>query len=78
MPSQPITSFTYDGTDGGKSPKSYWFTHTLGDVVSQCLNAGFSLARLTEHPHSNREVDYDIYEGQDAQLPMCYTLIAYS
>ncbi len=69
---------TYDGTDGGKSPKSYWFTHTLGDVVSQCINAGFSLARLTEYPHSNREVDYDIYEGQDAQLPMCYTLIAYS
>jgi SAM-dependent methyltransferase len=69
---------TYDGTNDGKAPTSYWFTHTLGDVVSECISAGFSIASLTEYPHSNREVEYDIYERQDAQLPMCFTLIAYS
>lgn len=67
---------TYDGTDAGKGARSYWFAHPMGAIVTAIAAAGLRMERLTEHPHSNREVDYDRYEGQTAQLPLCYTLIA--
>lgn len=69
-------AITYDGHSDQKAGISYWYIHTLGDIVTACLNAGLVLERLTEHAHSNREVDYDIYEGRPAQLPMSYTLVA--
>ncbi|MBC55420.1 MAG: SAM-dependent methyltransferase [Confluentimicrobium sp.] len=69
-------AITYDGSEGGEAPASYWFTHTLGAVVTACASAGFVIERLTEYPHSNREVDYDIYQGRDPQIPMCFTLVA--
>lgn len=75
----PITwseTITYDGSAGVAGPTSYWFTHGLGEIVTACINSGMALERLTEHPHSNREVEYDIYEGQAAQIPMCFTLVA--
>ncbi|KTS73489.1 methylase [Pseudomonas oryzihabitans] len=66
----------YDGQDHGQGASSYWHIHTLGAIVSGCLQAGLVLRRLEEHPHSNREVDYDLYENQVAQLPMSFTLVA--
>ena len=69
-------TITYDGSPGEPGPTSYWFTHGLGEIVTACADAGFAIERLSEHPHSNREVDYDIYEGQEAQIPMSYTLVA--
>ena len=69
-------AITYDGTDGGRTPASYWFVHTMGDIVTACAGAGLMLERLTEHPHSNREVEYDQYEGREPQLPLCFTLVA--
>lgn len=69
-------SITYDGVDHGPAATGYWFAHSLGDTVTACVEAGLRLERLTEHPHSNREPDYDIYCNQEAQIPMCYTLIA--
>jgi len=69
-------AITYDGTDGGKSPASYWFVHSMGDILTACVGAGLVLERLTEHPHSNREVDYDQYERREPQLPLCFTLVA--
>lgn len=67
---------TYDGSQHGSGATGYWFIHTLGEIVSACVGSGMSLQLLEEHPHSNREVDYDIYEHQPAQLPLCYTLVA--
>ena len=69
-------TITYDGSDGVAGPALFWFSHTMGDIVTACVRAGFEIERLTEHPHSNREVDYDIYEGREAQVPMCFTLVA--
>lgn len=69
-------AMTYDGSKAQTRVESYWFTHTLGDIVSACAAAGFTIERLTEHPHSNREVDYDVYTRRREQLPMCYTLVA--
>ena len=34
------------------------------------------ITKLEEFPHSIREVEYDIFAGQSAQLPMCYLLQA--
>lgn len=67
---------SYDGEDHGKGTASYWFFHPLGSIVTECIAAGLALQRLQEHPHSNREKDYDIYSGQAAQMPMSYTLVA--
>ncbi len=69
-------TITYDGSAGEPGPTSYWFTHGLGEIVTACAAAGLRVERLSEHPHSNREPDYDIYEDQPAQLPLCYTLVA--
>ncbi len=55
---------TYDGSDGGNGETSYWFLHTMGDIVTSCVQAGLTIEGLTEHSHSNREVAYDQYEGQ--------------
>jgi len=67
---------TYDGTNGGITPASYWFVRTMGDILTACAGAGLMLERLTEHPHSNREVEYDQYERREPQLPLCFTLVA--
>ncbi len=69
-------TITYDGSKGQAGPQSFWFFHTMGEIVTACVQAGLEIERLTEHPHSIREVDYDIYEGRDAQVPMCFTLVA--
>ena len=66
----------YDGSAAGKAPPSYWHFHTMGDIVTGCVRAGLQILELTEYPHSNREVDYDVYVGNEAQLPLCYTLVA--
>lgn len=68
--------FSYDGQDHGTGKTSYWFPHTLGEIVTSCVRAGLQIERLTEHGHSNREPEYDLYEGRAAQIPMSYTLVA--
>lgn len=66
----------YDGSAVEKAPPSYWHFQTMGAIVTGCAQAGLQVVELTEYPHSNREVDYDIYVGNQAQLPLCYTLVA--
>lgn len=66
----------YDGSATAKAPPSYWQFHTMATIITGCVKAGLQIAELHEYPHSNREVDYDIYLGNAAQLPLCYTLIA--
>ena len=68
-------TITYDGSPGEPGPTSYWFTHGLGEIVTACVQAGLVVEQLREHSHSNREVEYDIYEGREAQIPMCFTLV---
>ena len=69
-------AITYDGTDPGPVPENHWFVHTLSAIVQASLNAGLRLDRLNEFPHSIREVDYDIYEDQEAQIPMSFLMCA--
>jgi len=69
-------AIVYDGTEAPIAGTSYWFPHTVGDVLNATIAAGLAIERFTEYPHSNREVDYAVYEGREAQLPMCYLLRA--
>jgi len=69
-------AITYDGTTHNDAPESHWFIHTLGAIVQGALDAGLCLTQLQEFPHSIREVEYDIYEGQSAQVPMSFLLRA--
>ncbi len=68
-------TITYDGSDRGKGPTSWWFSHTMGEIVSSAIESGLQVQRLDEYPHSNREVEFDIYEDRKARIPMCYTLV---
>lgn len=69
-------TFTYDGSDRLEAPASYWFVHTIGEIVTACAQAGLTIERLEEYPHSNREADYDLYRNRAAQMPMCFLLVA--
>jgi hypothetical protein len=42
-------AITYDGTDDGQTAASYWFVHTMGDILTACARAGLILERLTDH-----------------------------
>ena len=66
----------YDGKNEGEVSPSYWFIHKISDVLNGCTAAGLQIVQFDEFPHSNREVEYKCYEGQAAQLPMCYLLQA--
>lgn len=69
-------AITYDGSEGGKAPTGCWFSHTLGAIVTACIAAGLTIEMLSEHAHSNREAEFDIYQGQKSQMPLSFTLIA--
>lgn len=69
-------AITYDGTSKEVEIASYWFQHTMGEIVTAIARAGLRVEVLQEHAHSNREPEYDQYVGREAQVPMCYTLVA--
>jgi SAM-dependent methyltransferase len=69
-------AITYDGTVHDDAPETHWFIHRMSDVLTGCLTAGMQIIEFQEFAHSIREVDYDIYADQDAQLPMSFLLRA--
>ena len=69
-------SIVYEGQSAVAGPTSYWYVHTLGEVVSAAIGAHLQISHLQEYAHSNREELYDQYEHQPAQLPLCFTLTA--
>ena len=75
-PYQSDEAIVYDGSQPEATTSSYWFNHKFSDVITSCIDAGLSIVNVTEYAHSNREVDYDIYKDQEAQIPMCFSLIA--
>lgn len=75
-PSIEAEVITYDGSTPEGGAESYWFSHTLSHIFNSILDANFRITQFEEFAHSNREVDYAIYENQSAQVPMCYLLEA--
>ncbi len=69
-------AIVYEGQAETAGPTSYWFVHTLGDILNAAIGADLQISELQEYAHSNREELYDQYEYQSAQLPLCFTLVA--
>ena len=70
------TVITYDGSKHDGGVKSYWYIHTLSKIFTKIMDAKFQVTCFEEYAHSNREVDYSIYENAPTQIPMCYILKA--
>ncbi|MGE8068393.1 class I SAM-dependent methyltransferase [Pseudomonas sp. NPDC089569] len=66
----------YEGKVEQQVASSYWFVHPLCSIFSGAIAAGLDIRHFKEYPHSNREQVYDRYEGQEAQLPLCFTWVA--
>jgi SAM-dependent methyltransferase len=69
-------AIVYEGDAPVNGSPNYWFVHRLSDIFTALLDAGLQIAHFREYAHRNREETYAVYEGQRAQLPMCYTLAA--
>jgi len=66
----------YDGADPKGGSTKYWFAHTMADVITACLRQALRIERFSEYPHNISSAEYDIYDGQPAQLPQSYLLVA--
>ncbi len=75
-PFEDTGAILYDGTPGVPGETQYWFVHTLGDILSECLERKLAIEHFREYPHNISSAEYDVYDGQDAQLPASYTLVA--
>lgn len=62
-------SIVYEGLGEEAGPTSYWFVHTLGDVISAAICADLQITHLQEYAHSNREELYDQYEHHTPEPP---------
>jgi SAM-dependent methyltransferase len=69
-------AITYDGSNPGPAPESHWFIHTMSAILQAAIDAGLGVKKVQEFPTSIREVDYDIYRDQPAQIPMSFLLRA--
>lgn len=69
-------AIVYEGQGEANGVTSYWHIHRMSDIVTAVLQASLQLQAFTEYPHSNREELYDVYESNELQVPMCYTLLA--
>lgn len=70
---QPIV---YAGKVEQQTAASYWFVHTLGAIFTGAIEAGLNISHFKEYPHSNREEAYDQYLNREAQMPLCFSLVA--
>lgn len=66
----------YEGEAHERGEAHYWFVHTLGDVISACLERGLSLVQFAESPLNISSEVYDVYQDREAQLPLSYSLTA--
>lgn len=54
---------------------SYWFPHTLSDVIGGCLAAGLTLTRFTEYPHDVSMV-FRAFQDFEHKPALSYVLLA--
>ncbi len=57
------------------SAVSYWFPHTLSDVIGGCLRHGLALTHFQEYEHDISAV-YASFQQAETKLPLCYSLVA--
>ena len=63
-----------DPTTKIESP-SYWFQHTLGDILGQCIKQELNISHFEEYRHDISNVGAFL-EKQDHCPPLCFSLIA--
>ncbi len=75
-PFEEAVSLDYWGDAQYDAPLHYWFVHKLSDIVMACLEAGLTLEHLREYAHNVNAEAFAVFEKQDAQLPLSFSLIA--
>jgi ubiquinone/menaquinone biosynthesis C-methylase UbiE len=58
------------------SATSYWFPHTLSDVIGGCLQHGLALTHFQEYEH-DISAAYASFQDVETKLPLCYSLVAH-
>ena len=56
------------------SPPVYYFQHTLGDILSQCISHGLRIRHFYEHPLDLSGGRYS--SSEDIKLPLSFSLVA--
>ncbi len=75
-PFEDTGAIVYDGTQDLPGKTQYWFVHKLGDIMSAGLARGLAIEHFQEYPHNINADEFEIYNGQAAQLPLSYILVA--
>lgn len=65
----------YVDPDSKVESPGYWHQHTLGQIMSGLLGAGFALESFEEFPHDISATHAE-FAKQPNKLPMCYALVA--
>ncbi|MEM7120180.1 MAG: class I SAM-dependent methyltransferase [Pseudomonadota bacterium] len=68
-------AIVYDGTGTGEGGTHYWFFHTLSDVMTAMLGAGFTIETFREYPNNISAVEFDIYHQRATNMPVSYVLV---
>jgi SAM-dependent methyltransferase len=68
-------AIVYDGTPDLPGETQYWFVHKLSDIMTACLEGGLAIEHVREYPHNINSDEFEIYDGQAAQLPLSYMLV---
>ena len=75
-PFEDVGAIVYDGTQDLPGETQYWFVHKLSDIMTACLERGLAIEHVREYPHNINADEFEIYDGQAAQLPLSYCLVA--
>ncbi len=65
----------YMDPDAKIESPSYWFQHTLGDILGQCIDHGLNINHFEEYRHDISNVGAHLEQSEHCP-PLCFSLIA--
>ena len=84
LPEKCISSTSYIGSGRLNNPKTYQWSHNLGNIIEAIIASGFSIEHFGEYPWSDyqkypflieKEGKYQL-PGNMTQIPMLFSLLA--
>lgn len=66
-------AIVYDGAPAPRVGRHYWFTHTLGRVVTATIASGLAIERFEEYADNISTTEFDTLE-EGRKLPLSYVL----
>ncbi len=54
---------------------SYWFQHTMSEILGGCLNNALTITHFKEYDH-DISMNYKAFESFEKKPPLCYSLVA--